>query len=265
MADTREELEREIEPVAEQALQAWLAVALADVTGRAVDPTVVLRHASDWAERVHDAILPIVRASWLARFEAIADRPPSRSLIGAYLEAAANRMVRVPDEVAARIQRIVARNIGTSIPDMAALIDAELSFSGTANWPNRATVIARTESGGAWNGAAVAAYRADAQRLGIDLFKKWLATDDERTRETHNLADGQTVPLDASFTVGGFPMDYPCDPRGPAHEVINCRCAPRIGTAGELAFSSERRLFPVLPLVRSFAAEGDDMSDTVCI
>lgn len=235
MPDSREETERQIEPAAQAALQAWLTVALADIaTPTTIDPTRVLATARLWVEQVTDEIMPIVRDTWRTRFIDITGRPPSSSLIDAYMTAARNRMVRVPDEVAARIHEIVARNVGTNLQDMATLIHAELDYTGTANWPNRAMVIARTESGGAWNGSQTAAYRADAERLRVDLYKSWLAADDERTRPTHVAADGQTVPLDGEYIVGGFRMDYPLDPAGPAHEVINCRCAQRVGTRAEL-------------------------------
>ena len=56
-------------------------------------------------------------------------------------------------------------------------------------------------------------------------FKVWLATDDSRTRETHDLADGQRTLMSEPFRVGGAALMFPGDPRGPAQEVINCRCS----------------------------------------
>jgi hypothetical protein len=54
--------------------------------------------------------------------------------------------------------------------------------------------------------------------------KRWLATEDQRTRPDHREADGQTVPFGGMFVVGGYLMSHPHDPTAPAKEVVNCRC-----------------------------------------
>lgn len=54
--------------------------------------------------------------------------------------------------------------------------------------------------------------------------KRWRARDDSRTRATHHDADGQAVGLDEPFRVGSSELMYPGDPRGPAGEILNCRC-----------------------------------------
>ena len=51
------------------------------------------------------------------------------------------------------------------------------------------------------------------------------AAHQERTRPTHRAADGQRRAMDALFTIGGASARYPGDPRLPARERINCRCA----------------------------------------
>ena len=55
--------------------------------------------------------------------------------------------------------------------------------------------------------------------------KEWIAIQDARTRLTHSIASGQTVPLEERFVVGGDRLKYPGDPRGTPAETINCRCA----------------------------------------
>jgi hypothetical protein len=86
-----------------------------------------------------------------------------------------------------------------------------------------AVMQARTDLVGLANGASVAAVQA----LGEDgpPAKIWVATDDERTRETHADADGQEVPLDQPFQVGDDLLAYPGDPDGSDAETINCRCS----------------------------------------
>src|SRR3954469_23374316 len=51
-----------------------------------------------------------------------------------------------------------------------------------------------------------------------------MATIDGRTRPHHLDANGQTVPITGTFSVGGNRMEYPGDQNAPADEVIHCRC-----------------------------------------
>ena len=96
--------------------------------------------------------------------------------------------------------------------------------SDKGRWEWMAERIARTETMAALNGGSHDGTVALAEETGEVLHKQWLATDDDRTRDSHRIADGQTVPIAEPFTVGGFPLDHPGDPAGPAQEVIQCRC-----------------------------------------
>lgn len=49
----------------------------------------------------------------------------------------------------------------------------------------------------------------------------WVATLDDKTRESHQKVDGEWQELDKPFSNG---LMYPGDPRGSAAEVVNCRC-----------------------------------------
>lgn len=86
--------------------------------------------------------------------------------------------------------------------------------------PARARLIARTEMIGAANAASLAMVR----ETGAATHKRWLATNDARTRPTHRDADGQVVAVDAPFQVGGAQLQYPGAEGAPASEVCNCRC-----------------------------------------
>jgi hypothetical protein len=104
-----------------------------------------------------------------------------------------------------------------------------------SQWQVRAERIARTETTGAFNAGAEAAYLEEGAGAKI-----WVATADERTRETHLDAHGQCVPVGEVFAVGSGTLTYPGDPSGPAEEVINCRCTTvAAATCGELARISE--------------------------
>lgn len=86
---------------------------------------------------------------------------------------------------------------------------------------NRAATIARTET---HNAASYASHEV-VKELGIpNMRKQWCASSDDRTRGGHSLANGQIVGMDEPFKVGGAKMQYPGDPAGGPHNVINCRC-----------------------------------------
>lgn len=91
-------------------------------------------------------------------------------------------------------------------------------------WQWLARRIARTEIQAAMEAGALAAAQASEEITGDKMYKRWLATHDERTRLSHAVADGQMVRLTEPFIVGGTPIQHPADPAGLAHETINCRC-----------------------------------------
>lgn len=81
--------------------------------------------------------------------------------------------------------------------------------------------IARTEGHRVQvQGTMDACYKA--QEKGADVVKQWDPTLDARTRDSHAKVDGEVRELDEKFSNG---LRFPGDPHGPAHEVVNCRCA----------------------------------------
>jgi len=58
------------------------------------------------------------------------------------------------------------------------------------------------------------------------LTHTWESMRDEKVRGSHAIADGQTVPINEPFTVGGYKLMYPCDDSlgAPPSETIGCRC-----------------------------------------
>lgn len=89
----------------------------------------------------------------------------------------------------------------------------------------RAKTIARTET---HNAASFASHQYHLQvetDLGSKVMKKWVATNDARTRPDHAEMNGKpAIPMNEDFIVGGVPMSYAGDPKGGAKNVINCRC-----------------------------------------
>ena len=83
---------------------------------------------------------------------------------------------------------------------------------------------ARTSFTGAQNAGRIEGLH-QAQELGIKVQKQWIATLDDRTRDTHAELDGQTVDVDEPFvTSEGNEIMYPGDPSADPSEVWNCRC-----------------------------------------
>jgi len=107
----------------------------------------------------------------------------------------------------------------------------------------RGEVIVRTEYGRIAQTANYAVL-SDLAREQKSLRKEWSAVLDFRTRESHALADGQTVEVDAEYNIGGHDALYPHDPQLPADESINCRCisVPYDESWGAAGHWADRRL-----------------------
>lgn len=194
-----------------------------------VDPGRVSDHTQFWTDQVNVRVVPTVASvlsdAW-ARVRG--EQPATDPFVADYLNDVGNRLVRLPDEVYGLIVAEIERGIreGQGIPEVAAEVERILTSTGSERWPNRARTVARTETIGAVNAGVFRAAQLDAQDRGDPApFKVWLATDDARTRETHNAADKQRTLLSQPFEVGGAQLLFPGDPRGPAQEVVNCRCS----------------------------------------
>lgn len=95
------------------------------------------------------------------------------------------------------------------------------SFQNVTNM-NRVSAIrnARTAFTSAQNGGRQESYNSLAD-MGVNVQKRWVATLDGATRESHMRVDGEVVDYKDTFSNG---LEYPADPSGPPAEVYNCRC-----------------------------------------
>jgi len=84
----------------------------------------------------------------------------------------------------------------------------------------RARVIARTEIVTASNKGN----HEGAKSTGLQLNKIWIATPDERTRQTHWELNETKIGIDERFVVGDYDAQYPGDVSLGPEEAINCRC-----------------------------------------
>lgn len=102
----------------------------------------------------------------------------------------------------------------------------ELMSSITGMNRDSAVRAARTGITAAQNAGRMDSYVA-AEKMGIQIRRKWNCNKDARTRHSHGMADGQIVEgTKTPFTVGGYKMMFPCDKSmgAPGHEIYNCRC-----------------------------------------
>lgn len=98
---------------------------------------------------------------------------------------------------------------------------------------------ARTAVTNAQNAGRQDSYVA-AEKMGIEMEKEWVAALDSRTRPEHAEADGQIVPIDEPFIVGGEKLMYPGDRSGSPWNVYNCRCT-QIARVKNVPEATERR------------------------
>lgn len=109
---------------------------------------------------------------------------------------------------------------------------------------NRDSAIrtARTAVTGAQNAGRQESFTA-AAKMGIKVQKRWVAIKDSRTRHDHGAADGQTVPLNDPFIVGGERLMFPGDRAGSGWNIYNCRCSMR--TVEKEGIEAEPRMMRV--------------------
>ena len=107
---------------------------------------------------------------------------------------------------------------GDSVPSMARSL-LEVVGNNVAS----AMRNARTMVTGAENVGRLDSYK-ELDSKGVVQKKVWIATADDRTRESHLELDGEEVDIDKVFS---NELMYPGDPTGDPSEVYNCRCSMR--------------------------------------
>ncbi|MET7814203.1 phage minor head protein [Streptomyces sp. NPDC005395] len=132
-------------------------------------------------------------------------------------------------------------------------------------WRAEAATTAVTETTLAESAGAYDAGQSSEQATGQQTARKrWVALHDPATRqlddnvrEAHRLADGQEVPLDSPFTVGGETLRYPGDPSGSPGNVINCRCSVSVIPAALAAAAKETPLMSTTDVTAAVTAATD--------
>ena len=78
-----------------------------------------------------------------------------------------------------------------------------------------------------------------AEDMGNSITKIWMATLDNRTRDSHAALDGAEIALDEIFDNG---CSRPRDPNGSPAEVCNCRCSLKYGVGQSKGETRSSRL-----------------------
>lgn len=131
---------------------------------------------------------------------------------------------------------------GKSIPEIAKDIQKRIpEMNMAAAIRNARTAITAAENAGRQQAAE------DLEKKGVILEKEWMATSDSRTRDSHRRADGQRVPNDEPFIVGGEKLMYPGDKKHGAsgENIYNCRCSSRrvvVGFKSTLAEEQRKKI-----------------------
>jgi hypothetical protein len=225
-----ETAERHVFEIVWDALAQWVtATGRRVLRGPIIDPENVFSQAPAWeravARIINTALAPIMSRIYVALFGE--DYPwRGRPAIVTYFTEVNNLLSRVPGEVFDLIAGQLAAGVvlGESISELRDRIEKVFSTTATPRWENRAVIIARTETLGALNASRLDAFTALQDDGGVPLQKIWLATKGPRTRPAHAAADGQRVPMNEFFIVGGQPLMFPGDKTGSASNTINCRC-----------------------------------------
>jgi hypothetical protein len=147
--------------------------------------------------------------------------PQLRETRNAFLDTQREQARNVPAFVQQKIEMEI-RNAGIATPDQQRAITAEVVDPASEQMRE----IARTAGHQAAAVQNHAVLTAAQQNEDDDepLDKIWIATIDAATRPGHFSGDGQRVPLNGTFTIGGEQLNYPADPTGTPGNVLNCRC-----------------------------------------
>lgn len=172
-----------------------------------------------WRRKTAESLRPFIERAWKRGGASITgtfdlDEPDVAGALDDRIEELAGQVTATTEQVLR--SQILAHGIaqGESVPELRARI--QRVFANLSDY--RATMIARTESVGGYSAASfLAALDAGATK------KTWLATGDQRTRETHRQENGSAVAMNKRFAL--TKSRWPADPSAPAAQSIQCRCA----------------------------------------
>lgn len=124
-----------------------------------------------------------------------------------------------------RVQSALVQSMikGESARGLAKRLETAVNMDKVSAIRNARTMLTSCENAGRVEMAI------QAEEKGIKLKKVWLATLDERTRESHREMDGVKAKVDEPFVLTNndgseSKLMFPADPDGDPEQVYNCRC-----------------------------------------
>lgn len=225
---------------------------------QAITATVPLWQAQ--VDRIVAALTPALIEGW-AGAHLPGDYDPRDPYIQANLALTYNLLVRIPDEVHAKVVKEILEgtNAGETVQEIAHRVDDVLDYTGSEKWPDRARLIAQTETTRHAASSMLAHALLVEKQDKRSLMKRWDTIMDNRERDAHRYANGQTVPLGQPFLVEGFPMMHPGDPKAPP--ALVCNCVPSWQEVSVRATGFMQRAFSGM-LVNLVTSDGYKLSAT---
>ena len=128
-------------------------------------------------------------------------------------------------QIQLQVRQIITQGIiaGRGSEDTAKILSSKMEDVFKGDYA-KAIRVARTESGRAQNMGELASID-EAKDNGANIKKMWIATLDDKTRDSHGALDGQVENADGLFiSIHGNEAEYPHG-FSVASEDINCRCS----------------------------------------
>lgn len=192
--------------------------AAAPSISRVLAPSIRMT-AREFGQRVVSVSSPTGRGSKSGHHETKAFEDLDAEIEAFIVRHAGERVVQISDALRTQINRIILNGIDEK-QSAEQVAEAIVQATSGEMSVGRARRIARTETHTAANAGQLAAARSSP----IKFRKRWLSTEDQRTREAHAEANDQVRDLDEPFIVGGEKLMMPGDPRASPGNTINCRC-----------------------------------------
>ena len=127
---------------------------------------------------------------------------------------------------------------GKSVPKIARDLEIVVGMNRSSAVRNARSAMTEAQNAGRQSSFAHAA------EMGIDVRKRWVATKDSRTRDSHRDLDGTVVPWNEPFhTILGSVIMHPGDRNAKPGDYYNCRCTMR--TVEKPGIEAEPRMMRV--------------------
>ena len=180
----------------------------------------------DIEQRLSQILLPHYRSvieSFANRFMFTKQENQWERIIRNYIATqGGDKITRISGTTRRRINKIISDGQveGLGVDRIARNIRTQMSEPFTRY---RSALIARTET----HNASSYTNQAVAESYEVPMKKRWVSTNDDRTRSHHSAMNGVEVDLEADFEVPykgvTYKMKHAGDPRGGPANVINCR------------------------------------------